>query len=92
MKADADTSLRFLLTGATLLPLGIAISAIGEATFGSLASIVGVALLISGLHTFGRAGPDVGGTPPDSPTKDSAPPPASPPENPPLSPSSSTPS
>ena len=72
MKADSDVALRFLLGGATLLPLGIAISATGEAMFGSLVTILGVALLISGLHTFGRAGPDQGATPPGSP-KDSSP-------------------
>ncbi len=64
MKADADVSLRFLLGGATLLVLGIAVSATGEAMIGSLATIVGVALLVSGLHTFGRAGPDAGSSPP----------------------------
>jgi len=60
MKPDAKVSLRFLLGGATLLTLGIAISATGEAMLGSLSTIVGVALLVSGLHTFGRAGPDPG--------------------------------
>jgi hypothetical protein len=60
MKADANTSLRFLLVGATLLVLGIALSATVEEMLGSFLTIVGVALLISGLHTFGRAGPDTG--------------------------------
>jgi hypothetical protein len=60
MKPDANVALRFLLGGATLLSLGIAVSAVGEAMFGSLLTIVGVALLLSGLHTFGRAGPDTG--------------------------------
>ena len=60
MKPDANTSLRFLLVGATLLVLGIALSATVEEMFGSLLTIVGVALLLSGLHTFGRAGPDTG--------------------------------
>ena len=60
MKPDANVALRFLLVGATLLPAGIALSATGEAMLGSLLSIVGVALLVSGLHTFGRAGPDTG--------------------------------
>ena len=60
MKSDANTSLRFLLVGATLLVLGIALSATIEEMFGSLLTIVGVALLLSGLHTFGRAGPDTG--------------------------------
>lgn len=67
MKPDARVALRFLMTGATLLVLGIAISAIGEAMFGSLLTIVGVALLVSGLHTFGRAGPDTGTKTTDTP-------------------------
>jgi hypothetical protein len=60
MKPDAKVALRFLMVGATLLPLGIALSATGGAMLGSLTSILGVALLISGLHTYGRAGPDTG--------------------------------
>ena len=60
MKPDANTPLRFLLVGATLLVLGIALSATVEEMFGSFLTIVGVALLLSGLHTFGRAGPDTG--------------------------------
>jgi hypothetical protein len=60
MKPDANVALRFLLVGATLLPVGIALSATGQAMMGSLLTIVGVALLVSGLHTFGRAGPDSG--------------------------------
>jgi hypothetical protein len=60
MKPDANVALRFLLAGATLLPVGIAVSAIGGAMLGSLLCILGVALLVSGLHTFGRAGPDTG--------------------------------
>jgi hypothetical protein len=60
MKPDAKVSLRFLLIGATLLVLGIALAATADEMFGSLLTIVGVALLLSGLHTFGRAGPDAG--------------------------------
>jgi hypothetical protein len=60
MKADANVSLRFLLVGATLLVLGLALSATGEEMLGSLLTVVGFALLVSGLHTFGRAGPDTG--------------------------------
>ena len=63
MKPDANVSLRFLLGGATLLPIGIGLSATGETMLGSLMTIVGVALLVSGLHTFGRAGPDPGPPP-----------------------------
>ena len=78
MKPDASVSLRFLLGGATLLVLGIALSATGEAMFGSLITIVGVALLVSGLHTFGRAGPDTGrGVPPVVPPPPIPPPPPS---------------
>jgi hypothetical protein len=49
-----------LLGGATLLVLGIALSATGEGMFGPLCSLIGVALLVAGLHTYGRAGPDLG--------------------------------
>ena len=74
MKPDANVALRFLLGGATLLVLGIALSATGEVMIGSLSTIIGVALLISGLHTFGRAGPDLGAAAPPAVT----PPPSSP--------------
>ena len=76
MKADAQISLRFLLGGATILVLGIALSATGEVMVGSLCCIVGVALLVSGLHTFGRAGPDTGTdvTPAPAPPSPSPPP------------------
>jgi hypothetical protein len=68
MKPDADVSLRFLLFGATILVVGLALSATGAAMLGSLSTIVGVALLISGLHTYGRAGPDAGkAVPPEVP-------------------------
>ena len=60
MKADAAVALRFLLGGATLLPIGIALSATGAASLGSVVSLVGLAGLIAGLHTYGRAGPDRG--------------------------------
>jgi hypothetical protein len=60
MQADATVARRFLLGGATLLPVGIALSAIGEASLGSIVSILGLAGLIAGLHTYGRAGPDPG--------------------------------
>jgi hypothetical protein len=59
-RADATTARKFLLSGATLLPIGIALSAVGESSLGSIVSIVALAILIAGLHTFGRAGPDTG--------------------------------
>jgi hypothetical protein len=60
MQADASVSSRFLLAGATLLPIGIALSAIGEPSIGSILTVVGLAGLVAGLHTYGRAGPDRG--------------------------------
>jgi hypothetical protein len=59
-RADAATARKFLVGGATLLPIGIALSAIGESSLGSIVSIVALAVLIAGLHTYGRAGPDPG--------------------------------
>jgi hypothetical protein len=60
MQADAGVARRFLLVGATLLPIGIALSAIDEASLGSVVTILGLAVLIAGLLTSGRAGPDPG--------------------------------
>jgi hypothetical protein len=60
MQADAAVASRFLLGGATLLPVGIAFSAVGLENIGALASILGLAGLVAGLHTYGRAGPDRG--------------------------------
>jgi hypothetical protein len=59
MQADATVASRFLLGGATLLPIGIALSAIGQ-SIGAIITVVGLAGLIAGLHTYGRAGPDRG--------------------------------
>jgi len=61
MQADAAVARKFLLAGATVLPVGIALAAIGQSTTGSMLSVIGLAVLIAGLHTFGRAGPDPGG-------------------------------
>jgi hypothetical protein len=60
MQADAAVARRFLLGGATLLPVGIALSAVGDPSLGSIVSILGLAALIAGLQTYGRAGPDTG--------------------------------
>ena len=60
MQADATVATRFLLGGATLLPIGIAFCATGAPSLGSLVTLVGLAGLIAGLHTYGRAGPDRG--------------------------------
>jgi hypothetical protein len=60
MQADAAVARKFLLVGATVLPGGIALAATGQGVAGSMVTIVGLAVLIAGLHTFGRAGPDPG--------------------------------
>ncbi len=61
MQADATVARRFLVAGATMLPIGIALAAVGQSDVGALVTLGGLAALISGLHTFGRAGPDKGG-------------------------------
>jgi len=63
MKPDAKVARQFLVLGTSLLPIGIAIAATGESFLGSFVTLVGLAVLIAGLHTFGRAGPDPGGQP-----------------------------
>ena len=60
MQPDATAASRFLLVGATLLPIGIGLSAIGAPSMGSVVTVLGLAGLIAGLHTYGRAGPDRG--------------------------------
>jgi len=56
---DATTVPRkFLLAGALLAALGIALASAGRPTLGGLTSMAGMSLLIAGLHTFGRAGPE----------------------------------
>jgi sulfite exporter TauE/SafE len=60
MKPDSAVARRFLLVGATLLTVGIALGATGSRIAGAVTTLTGAALLIAGLHTFGRAGPDPG--------------------------------
>jgi hypothetical protein len=48
------------MIGATILPVGIAFAATGEHVIGSVITLAAAAVLIAGLHTFGRAGPDPG--------------------------------
>lgn len=57
---DATVPRRFIVAGAAASIAGIGLAAIGQAGVGSIASVVGMALLIGGLHTFGRAGPERG--------------------------------
>jgi hypothetical protein len=51
---------RLLLGGATLLPAGIAVAAVFAPDLGSVMTLTALAILIAGLHLFGRAGPDPG--------------------------------
>jgi len=63
MQADAAVATRFLLGGATALPIGIALSAVGASSLGSFLTVIALAAIIAGLHTYGRAGPDRGASP-----------------------------
>jgi len=49
---------KYLLVGAILAALGIALASVGRPTLGGLSSMAGMSLLIAGLHTFGRTGPE----------------------------------
>jgi uncharacterized membrane protein len=50
---------RFLLAaGATLALVGIALGVTRAEAFGAWLSVAGIALLVLGLHRFGRSGPD----------------------------------
>jgi hypothetical protein len=60
MRADSGVARRFLLIGSTALPLGVALAAVGARATGSIVTLIAAAALIAGLHTFGRAGPDLG--------------------------------
>lgn len=65
MQPDAHVALRFLLIGATSLAVGIGTAAIGQGSLGSFVIVLGAALMVAGLHTYGRAGPDLGSPPPN---------------------------
>jgi hypothetical protein len=60
MQKDTDTARRFLFAGATALPVGLALTAVAKGSLGSIVTLIAISLLIGGLHTFGRAGPDPG--------------------------------
>jgi hypothetical protein len=61
MKPDAGTARKILLAGATGLPCGIVLTVTGHPGASAVVTIIALALLIAGLHTYGRAGPDPGG-------------------------------
>ncbi len=52
---------RFIAAGTSTAIAGIGLSATGASGAGSLVTVVGLAILIAGIHTFGRKGPDEGG-------------------------------
>jgi hypothetical protein len=47
-----------ILAAGALAVSGIALSATGSEDFGKWLTLLGVALLVVGLHRFGRSGPD----------------------------------
>ena len=49
---------RRLATSATLVLIGVALSALVDQTLGGWVTILAVAALLHGLHRFGRTGPD----------------------------------
>jgi hypothetical protein len=57
---DSTFARRLLFWGATILPFGIASAAVFAPTVGSVLTLFALAILIAGLHLFGRAGPDPG--------------------------------
>jgi hypothetical protein len=58
--ADSNSARRLMLWGATIVPAGIAAAAIFAPHLGSVLTLLALAILIAGLHLFGRAGPDSG--------------------------------
>jgi hypothetical protein len=58
--ADSNSARRLLLWGASILPVGIAAAAIFAPNLGSVLTVLALAILVAGLHLFGRAGPDPG--------------------------------
>ena len=59
-KANPELARKFLLIGALMAPIGIALAATGRPDVASIIALPGIAFLIAGLHTFGRAGADPG--------------------------------
>ena len=57
---DSKSARRLLFWGATILPAGIAAAAVFDPKPGSVLTLLGLAILITGAHLFGRAGPDSG--------------------------------
>ncbi len=59
-KADPEVARKFLLAGTSVLPIGIALAAAGRQGLAPIVTLAGLSLLVAGLHTFGRSGPDPG--------------------------------
>jgi predicted cobalt transporter CbtA len=56
--ARLKTTRSLILAAGALAVSGIALSATGSEDFGKWLTLLGVALLVVGLHRFGRSGPD----------------------------------
>jgi hypothetical protein len=54
------TARQFIAWGSAALALGIGLSAVGQSLAGSVVTVVALAVLMAGLHAFGRTGPDEG--------------------------------
>jgi hypothetical protein len=63
MRERLATARQFLGWGTLALPVGIALSAVGQTLAGSVITVGALAVLIAGLHTYGRSGPDLGDAP-----------------------------
>jgi hypothetical protein len=54
----AERARRALGSGGVLLLLGLAMVGVGEASTGGVVTLAGLVIVIYGIHTFGRLGPD----------------------------------
>lgn len=58
VRVDERSQRRALGAGAGLLLLGLAMVGVGESDAGAGVTLVGLLVVIYGIHTFGRLGPD----------------------------------
>ena len=52
---------RLLMTSSAILILGLAVVGVGASELGRFITLAGLVLMILGVHTFGRLGPDAPG-------------------------------
>jgi heme O synthase-like polyprenyltransferase len=56
--SDAHKPRRALASGAALLLVGLAMVGVGSPSPGAIVTSVGVLVVVYGIHTFGRLGPE----------------------------------